>query len=178
MTKNIFLIICLSFIITNLGFGQIYSVPSEDNPIINITVPTDLWEFSRSRTMVNISPIESGEDDRLLVMLWASDNPGLENALDIITSDALAIAGSFLKNLSLEDESYKFTINNTSFIAIDGYGYYKNDDNSEDMMTTTIMLFLPDKNNIMALVYFATTEANEKWNKDLKDVINSITPVN
>ena len=175
--KNIFLVICIIIIISNLCFGQTHKIPNEDNAIINLTVPEDLWKFSGNSRMTNISPIEEGEENRLMVMIWASDNPEIDNALDVITTDALAIAGNFLKDLTLEDDSYRFTINNMSFIALDGQGYYINDDGSKDLMTTTIMLFLPDKTNIMALVYFASISADEKWKRSLNNIINSITSV-
>jgi hypothetical protein len=75
------------------------------------------------------------------------------------------------------DETTNFDRNGVSFIALDGYGYYLNSDNTSDLMSTSLILFMPDNNNKFALIFFGTVEALEKYEQDLLQSIYSIKAI-
>lgn len=175
--KKILFLSAAIFLISSLGMAQnTFNIPNSGKPIVNIVVPTASWTVTNKDSLFSIIPIDEGETARLITMIWASNNPYSETAIDDISKEAFDLVESLLVELSWDEEVTDFDSNGISFVANDGYGYYENEDGTKDKMSTTIMLLMPDEVNILALVYFGTPEAYDKWSESLLEIILSITP--
>jgi hypothetical protein len=173
----LFSIVFLTFISVNHA-QEIFGIPSSGSSIVNITVPTDKWEVTNDEGLFSLVPKDSGEEARLIVMIWASTDPTAETAIDDLSKEAFDVVGSLLEDIVWGEEVSDFESNGITFVANDGYGNFKNEDGSKDQMSTSVMLFMPDETNILTLVFFGTAEAYDKWEASLLEVILSITPAN
>ncbi len=175
--KKILLLSAALFLLSSLSIAQrTFNIPETGSPIVKVIVPTATWTVTNKEGLFSIVPIDEGETSRLVTMIWASDNPSSETAIDEISTDAFDVVESLLVDIVWEEEISEFESNGVSFVANDGYGYYENEDGTKDKMSTTIMLLMPDEVNVLALVYFGTPEAYDKWSESLLEIILSITP--
>lgn len=176
MKKTLFL--SAAFLLMSLlGIAQsTFKISSNGKPIVEIVVPTASWSVTTTDSLFSIIPIDEGQTSRLITMIWASKNPQSETAIDDIANEAFDVVEALLEDITWNEELSEFDNNGISFIAQDGQGYYANEDGSKDEMTTTVMLLMPDDVNVIALVYFGTPEAYDKWSKSLLEIILSIIP--
>ena len=172
------LLICILFI-SSISFSQTkkYSIPENEPAIISIDIDTSLFELNYSEKFVNITPIMDNNEDRLVCMLWKSSDPDNEKALEKLSLEAFSLIEKTLVNLHWGDETTNFDRNGVSFIALDGYGYYLNSDNTSDLMSTSLILFMPDNNNKFAMIFFGTVESLEKYEQELLKSIYSIKSI-
>lgn len=176
--KKLLLLSAVIVMISSMSVAQkIFKIPESGEAIVNINVPTSKWSVTNKDGMFSLIPKDDGETSRLVTMIWASDNPSSETAIDDIAEDAFAVVESLLVDITWNEDLSEFENNGISYVANDGYGYYVNDDGSKDQMSTTIMLLMPDDKNVLALVFFGTSEAYDKWQESLLEVILSMTPV-
>jgi hypothetical protein len=177
--KKLLLISALFMLVSSVGFAQkVFGIPEAGKSIVNITVPTEDWTVTNENGLFSIVPKDEGESSRLITMIWASTDPTSETAIDDLVNDAFDVVGALLEDIVWAEETSDFESNGISFIANDGYGYYKNEDGSKDQMSTTVMIFMPDDTNVMTLVFFGTSEAYDKWESSLLEIILSMTPAN
>lgn len=177
--KKLLLISALFMLISSVGFAQkVFGIPTSGKSIVNISVPTSDWTVSTEDGLFSIVPKDEGESSRLITMIWASSDPTSETAIDDLVNESFDVVESLLEDIVWAEDLSEFENNGISFIANDGYGYYKNEDGSKDQMSTTVMIFMPDDVNVMTLVFFGTSEAYDKWESSLLDIILSMTPVN
>lgn len=175
--KKLILILSIFLFAAALGFSQmVYKIPNSGKTQVEISVPPDKWTVTNKDALFSMVPIDSGESARLITMMWASTDPTAEDAVDVIVNEAFEVIESLLADITWTDEATDFENNGISFVATDGYGYFLNEDGSRDRMSTTIMLLMPDDNNVLTFVFLATSAAYDKWEESLLEIILSITP--
>ncbi len=175
--KKLPLILGIFLFAAALGFSQeTYKIPDNGPAQVEISVPTDKWTVTNKDGLFSMVPNDSGESARLITMMWASADPRVEDAIDLLTEEAFATIESLLEDITWAEDVSDFESNGISFVANDGYGYFVNEDGSRDKMSTTIMLMMPDDTNILTLVFFSTSAAYDKWEKELLEVVLSIKP--
>jgi len=157
---------------------KVYHIPSKVNSLVDITVPTDQWSVTNEDGLFSIVPNDTGESARLITMIWASEDPTAETAIDDLANEAFDVVESLLEDIEWAEDVTDFENNGITFVANDGYGYYVNEDGSRDQMSTTIMLLMPDDTNILTLVFFGTNDAYDKWEESLLEVILSMKSSN
>jgi hypothetical protein len=173
------LIIFSLFLLAFAGMSiaqKTYRIPDSGTAIVKIDVPTDKWKVTNEDGLFSLIPNDSGESSRLITMIWASTNPTSETAIDDLVNDAFDVVESLLVDITWAEETTDFESNGISFVANDGWGYYVNEDGTKDQMSTTVMLFMPDDTNLLTLVFFGTSEAYDKWEESLLEVILSMRP--
>ncbi|MBP7077619.1 MAG: hypothetical protein KBB11_11275 [Bacteroidales bacterium] len=111
-------------------------------------------------------------------MMWASDDPTSETAIDDIAGQASTVVSSLLTDLTWAEEVTDFENNGVTFVGTDGVGYYSSDDGSSTKMVTSIMLLMPDSTNVLALVFFSTESTYDKYEDSFLNMILSIEPAN
>lgn len=176
MKKILLLFSVFAFFLVSTTAQNVYSIPENSKSQVEITVPSDKWEVTNKDGVFSMVPIDSGESSRLFTMIWSSSNPTAEDALDVLADEAFTVIESFLVDITWAEEVSDFENNGIVFVASDGYGYYINEDGSRDQMSTTIMLLMPDDVNILTLIFMSTSEAYDKWEESLLDVILSMEP--
>lgn len=175
--KNSILLTILVFTAVVIVKSQtVFHIPDNGVSIVDITVPKDEWNVTNEDGLFSIVPNDTGETARLVTMIWASEDPTSESALDDIAIEAFDAVESVLKDITWEEDVTDFENNGITYVANDGYGYYVNEDGSRDYMSTTIMLLMPDETNVLALVFFCTADAYDKWEESLLNVILSMKP--
>lgn len=170
------LILSMSFAQKSLSLGDLVYFPDTKNPVIKMQVPSAKWNVTNENNLLSIIPKDSGETSRLITMLWASENPYNDDAMTKIVNDAFDIVETLLTDITWQEDMNTFEHNGISYTALDGVGYYQNDDGSKDKMSTSIMILIPDEVNVLALVFFGTNEAYTKWEEQLLNVFLSIEP--
>lgn len=175
--KKLVLITLVLVTATLAGVAQkTHMIPSRSDAMVEISVPADKWEVTNEDGLFSIVPNDSGETGRLITMIWASEDPTSETAIDDLATEAFDVVESLLEDIEWAEDITDFENNGITFVANDGYGYYVNEDGSRDQMSTTIMLLMPDDTNILTLVFFGTNDAYDKWEEDLLEVILSMKP--
>lgn len=175
--KKLLMISLFIVVLSGIALAQTtYRIPETGTPIVKVDVPTDKWTVTNKDGLFSVVPKDSGESSRLVTMIWASANPNSETATDDLVNEAFDVVESLLVDITWAEEMSDFESNGISFIANDGWGYYKNEDGSKDQMSTTVMIFFPDDKNLMTLVFFGTVEAYDKWEKSLLEIVLSIKP--
>jgi hypothetical protein len=176
--KKLLLISTLFILITSAAVAQkTFGIP-QSGSIVNISVPTDKWTVTNEEGLFSIVPKDEGESARLITMIWASSDPSSETAIDDLVNESFDVVEALLTDITWAEELSEFESNGISFIANDGYGYCVNEDGSKDQMSTTVMILMPDDTNVMTLVFFGTSEAYDKWEESLLEIILSMTPAN
>ncbi len=173
--KKILLIIVAALMITNLSFAQKKQYFPIGDAIVTVEVPSG-WSADNEDNLFSVSPDGDSESDRLIVMMWAAENPTAEEAMDELTDEAFDLVETLLVDIEWGEETTEFESNGIDYAAIDGFGYYVNEDESKDYMSTSIFLFMPDDTNIMTLVFFSTGDAYDLHEDALLDLILSIAP--
>ncbi|MBN2779036.1 MAG: hypothetical protein JXR36_15470 [Bacteroidales bacterium] len=154
----------------------VYSIPDNGKAQVKITVPADKWQVTNEDGLFSMVPNDTGESARLITMMWASSDPTAEDAIDVIADEAFAVIESLLEDITWAEDVTDFESNGITFVANDGYGYYVNEDGTRDQMSTTVMLLMPDDVNVLTLVFMSTSDAYDKWEESLLDVILSMKP--
>jgi hypothetical protein len=173
--KKILLIIVATLMITNLSFAQQKEYFPAGNAIVTIEVPSG-WSADNEGNLLSVSPDGDSELDRLIVMMWAAENPSAEGAMDSLTAEAFDLVETILVDIEWGEETTEFESNGIDFAGIDGFGYYVKENKSKDYMSTSIFLFMPDDTNLMTLVFFSTSDALDAHEDALLDLILSIVP--
>ncbi|HQL69924.1 MAG: hypothetical protein KA793_04515 [Bacteroidales bacterium] len=108
-------------------------------------------------------------------MIWASEDPSSETAVDDIAEQASTVVSTLLSDITWAEEVTDFENNGITFVGTDGVGYYVADDGSSTKMVTSIMLLIPsDQNNIIALVFFSTEDTYDVYEQSFLDMVLSI----
>lgn len=178
MKKIILSIFAICLISTSIFAQKVYKFPSASNAIVKITVDTDLWTVDNSDGILTISPSSSAHSNNFVCMMWASDDPTSETAIDDIAGQASTVVSSLLTDLTWAEEVTDFENNGVTFVGTDGVGYYSSDDGSSTKMVTSIMLLMPDSTNVLALVFFSTESTYDKYEDSFLNMILSIEPAN
>jgi hypothetical protein len=173
--KKILLIIVAVLMITNLSFAQKKESFPTGDAIITIEVPSG-WDADNEENLLSVSPVGDSESDRLIVMVWASENPYADDAMDVITDEAFDLVETLLVDIEWGEETTEFESNGIEYAAIDGFGYYVNEDESRDYMSASIFLFMPDDTNLLTMVFFSTQDAYSFHEDALLEMILSIAP--
>ena len=172
--KRVFLLTILGFFAFTATFGQkVFSICGD---IVDITVNTSNWTVENDPDLFTIKPQGIDEESRLIVMIWQSFDPLAEDAVDAIANEAFDLVEDILADVVWADDIAEFDNNDVYFAALDGAGYYVNDDGSKDRMTTSVMILAPDDVNLLALVFLGTSPAYKKWESELLEIILSIKP--
>lgn len=174
MKKTILVLFIVSLIPVINYAQQVYSFPSSSNKIMDISVDTKTWTVNNSEGIFTISPLSSLYDKSLVCMMWASLNPTSENAIEEIATQAFSIIESKLTNVTWIEETSQFENNGISFVASDGTGYLTDGETSTKMVTSVMLLIMPDNINLIALVFTSTEDAYDIYEKKILDVILSI----
>jgi hypothetical protein len=175
MKKSLFILTVCLFSVSILYSQKYFVLPNEGQPAFKVFIPEGLWDVSDADEILSLSPLTQNDNDRLFMMLWASEDPEAEDAVDVITLDAFTIVESLLTDIVWGEEIEEFEINGIDFAAIDGYGYYDAGDGNSELMTTTIMIFIPTMYDVGALVFFGTPDSYDKWEENLLEIIKNIS---
>ena len=176
--KKMLIPVLLGLFVSSIAISQsVIKFPATGNPIIEMTVPTSQWSVQNENSLLSITPKDSGESSRLITMIWGSKTPTAETAVDDLVNEAFDVIEALLTDIVWAEDMSDFESNGMSFVALDGYGYYVNDNGTKDRMSTSVMIFFPDESNILTLVFFGTDVAYDKWETSLLEIILSIKPV-
>lgn len=173
--QSYLLLIGICLFISSFSFAQQTIFLHNDNPIIKITIPAN-WEFTDEEALFSTNPKGSSEADRMIVMVWASDNPSADDAFTIMAEDAYDLVETLISEVIWDEEVSEFENNEIYYAAIDGSGYFLNEDGTKTAMLASIFLFMPDETNIMCLVYMGSSESYDTYDEALLDMILSISP--
>ncbi len=176
MKKILLILTACLFSVSILYSQKYYVLPNEGQPAFKVFVPEGIWDADVSDEILSLSPLTYEDNDRLFMLIWASDNPDADNAIDLITMDAFSIVESFLHNIEWGEEVGEFEINGIDFAAIDGFGYYDEGDGIMDIMVASVMIFTPNIFDLGALVFIGTPESYDKWEENLLEIIMGISP--
>jgi hypothetical protein len=172
------ILLSVTFLFTaSLVFAQtkIYNYPVA-KPIVSMEVPTSTWSVSIEDDLVTFQPNDDTDTGRLIAMIWKSDNPYSEDAVDVIIDEAFELVEEILVDLEWKEESSEFEINGIEFAGIDGWGNYVNNDGSKDEMMVSVSIFLPDNDNICVFVFFGLNEAYDKHGEEFLEIMMSLKP--
>jgi hypothetical protein len=169
------LLLAICLFISNLTLAQQTIHIHNDNPIIKITVP-DQWEYTDEDYLFSTNPSGSSEADQMIVMIWASEDPLAEDAYSVIADDAYSLVETLMSEVTWDEDVSEFENNGIYFAAIDGSGYFLNEDGTKTAMLASIFLFMPDETNVMCLVYMGSAESYDIYDEELLDMILSISP--
>lgn len=176
--KKIIIFIILSIVVKiNLQAQTNYRLPVNAKPCISITIPENNWSVQNDKEFTMISPKGDGESSRLAVFIWGSTDPTNDNAIDDLTEESFDLISRILVDVEWDEEINEFEQNGISFVAIDGSGYFVNEDKSKDAMGCSVFLIMPDDLNIITLVCFGTYESHNKWGDELTQIILSMKPL-
>jgi hypothetical protein len=167
----IFILICSS--VSLLAQNKKHSFPNAGNPIVTISIPIH-WTVKNEEGFLSFAPSDQTDKGRMIAMMWKSENPAAEDAISVIIEEAYSIVESLMTDLVWEEEVMEFVINDIDFVAVDGYGLYANEDGTKDEMITSILVFFPDSENILALVFMGLNEAYLANKDEFVAIIQSI----
>lgn len=174
MKKTIFSILFLLTIIA-AGFAQkTYRFPVE-NSLIKVPVNTDKWAVENSDGIMTISP----KDDlsgNFFCMIWTSEEPSSETAVDDLAAEATNLASTLLSDLTWAEDVSNFENNEITFVGMDGSGYHVAEDGSETPFMASVMLLIPDGVSCVALVFFSESELYSTYEDDFLELILGIIP--
>jgi len=175
--KNILLLSIVCLITTNVVFAQTkaYNYPIT-KPIITMEVPTKTWTLSIENDLLSIEPIDNTNTGRLIAMIWKSDNPAADDAVDVLIDDAFSVVEDILVDLVWKEETSDFEINGVEFVGIDGWGNYVNKDGTKDEMMVSVSIFFPDSDNICVFLFLGHNEAYDKHGEVLLQIMMSLKP--
>jgi len=127
--KKLFLITLVIVASTLISIAQkVYNIPDKGDALVEITIPTDKWEVTNDDGLFSIVPNDTGETARLITMIWASEDPTSETAIDDLANEAFDVVESLLVDIEWAEDITDFENNGITFVANDGYGYYVNED--------------------------------------------------
>jgi len=172
--KKLLLLSMAIFIMSAVSAQNTFYYPSKGTPIIKLKIPTDVWTVTNDETSLSFAPIDQSESGRMISMIWKSTNPGAEDAVTALVEESFDLVESLLSDVTWDEETSELEINGISFVAIDGWGNYVNEDDSKDVMMATIMIFFPDEDNMLTFVYIGLETAYSKYKVQFIDIIQSI----
>jgi len=175
MKKTLLVLILVSMIPVFNYAQKVFNFPSSSNKIIDITIDTKTWSVDNTEGIMTISPLSSAHSNNFVCMIWASEDPSSETAVDDIAEQASTVVSTLLSDITWAEEVTDFENNGITFVGTDGVGYYVADDGSSTKMVTSIMLLIPsDQNNIIALVFFSTEDTYDVYEQSFLDMVLSI----
>jgi len=152
----VFMLFCFSVSLN--AQNKKHNYPNAGKPIISISIPID-WTVKNEDGYLSFAPSLQTDKGRMIAMMWKSDDPESNDALSLIIEEAYGVVESLMTEVVWEEDVVEFVINNIDFVALDGYGQFKNEDGTTDEMITSIMVFFPDSKNILAIVFVGLNEA-------------------
>ncbi len=174
--KKLLLLGMALFIVSAVSAQKTYYYPDTGTPIIKMKIPTSTWSVSNDESSLSFSPADDTENGRMIAMVWKSEDPGAEEAVTNLVNESFELVETLLTDLTWDEETSEFDINGISFVAIDGWGNYTNEDGSKEEMMATVMIFFPDDVNMLTLVYIGLEAAYTKHKEDFLGIIQSIEP--
>lgn len=174
MKKNM-LILLLFCVIPAISFAQKeYQFPGQADPIFSITIDNN-WTVENSDGVFTISPSNSLYSDSFVCLMWASDNPGSETAIEDIAEAASMVISSVLEDITWAEDVTDFTNNEITFVGTDGSGYYVSSEGSRTKMVTSVLLLIPPSyDEVVAFIFFATEEAYDQYEESFLNMVLSI----
>ncbi len=169
------LLLAICLFISSFTLAQKTIQIHHDNPIIKINVPAG-WEYTDEEGLFSTNPTGSSEADRMIVMLWASDNPSADEVYTVMAEDAYDLVETIISEVIWDEKVSEFENNGIYFAAIHGSGNYLNEDGTKTAMLASIFLFTPDETNVMCLVYMGSSTSYDSYSDALLEMILSITP--
>ncbi|HPG73525.1 MAG TPA: hypothetical protein PLM49_04480 [Bacteroidales bacterium] len=174
MKKSIIILVLISMI-PALSFAQkVYQFPGQSDPIFSITIDNN-WTVESADGVFTISPSSSMYSDSFVCLMWASDNPNSETAIDDIAEAASMVISTVLEDVTWAEDITDFTNNEITFVGTDGSGYYVSSEGSRTKMVTSILLLIPPTyDDVVAFIFFATEDAYDQYEDSFLNMVLSI----
>ena len=110
--KKLLLITLVFVTATLIGTAQkVFHIPENGGSIVDIKVPTDKWSVTNEDDLFSMVPIDEGESARLVTMIWASEDPTLETAIDDLATEAFDVVESLLEDITWAEDVTDFESN-------------------------------------------------------------------
>ena len=164
MQKRVPTIITILWLLASLCVAKVYIYPSSEAPIFSISFP-DSWNVETKGEILHANP----PDGSIYLGLWA-----LEDAANI--EDALASLDTVIAEQVTEvtwGEPEEVEINEIPAITVAGVG----DVEGGQEVTVEVAVFSPNGEQEFILLYFGVPEAEEIYDADLSDILQSIVAV-
>jgi hypothetical protein len=153
---------CLS---VSISLAKEFLYPSAENPVFSVTF-SDNWKVDYEGQVLQSSP----PDCSIYLGIWALEKvQNFETALK-------AVDGAIAKLVSDVQwkEPEEILINEITFLTIAGIGKAE----GEQVVSLKVAVFSPDGEKEYILLYFGVPDAEQKYEQDLTDIIESISGVN
>ncbi len=173
--KNFFLFFLALFILTTVNAQTKHRYPDTGQTIITIEIPSN-WKATNETNYFSFAPSDESDYGRMISMIWKSENPAEETAVTDLIEESFDLVETLLTDIQWDEETSEFEINGIDFVAIDGWGFYSNEDGSKEEMMSTVMIFFPDDDNIITFVYMGLEKAYVKYKDQFLGIIQSIKP--
>ncbi len=174
--KKFYMLILVFFVVTAVtAQTKTYYYPGSGTPIISVKVPTT-WVASNEATYLSVQPDDNTDYGRMIAMIWESGDPSADDAITKLVEEGFDLVETMLTDIKWDEETSDFEFNGIDFVAIDGWGKYSNKDGSKEEMMATVMIFFPDDDNLMTLVYIGLEKAYTKHKEEFLGIIQSISP--
>lgn len=154
-----------------------FNLPSEENPIMSITVPLDEWEADLDDNLFFFKPRLEGDLNRLFISIWSPEDPSSDDAFDKTIDESFQFVELILTEVYWAEDLAEFDINGIAIYAIDGAGYFQNDDGTSDEMSCSIMVLIINETYAMSLIFISTPESYNKWEEKVLEVLFSMQPL-
>ena len=159
---SIFLTLLLFVVAASDSSGRTVAYPKEQ-PALSITFP-DTWQVERGELLLYAAPA----DESIVLELWAlEDVDDAETAwesIDDIVADLVADPKW--------GKPQKTTINGIPFLTVDG----KAKDEEDKPIAVSVALFSPEEGTVFILIHFGSIDAERKYERELRGIVNSIKP--
>ncbi len=165
----------LLFIFVLVGYvssQKMINFPSS-RPLIQIPVDTNKWTSEDSDGVITLTP-KHETSGNYFCMIWTTDNPSSETAIDDLATQATGLVNSLLEDVTWSEDVTDFENNGMSFVGMDGKGYYASDDGTHTKFSASVILLLPDGVSCIAIVFFGASNLYDKYENDLVDLMLGI----
>lgn len=173
--KKFYIFALIFFVVTAATAQTKYYYPGSGTRIISLNVPSN-WVASNEATYLSVQPDDDTDYGRMIAMIWESEDPAAEDAISVLVEEGFDLVETMLTDLTWDEETSEFEFNGIDFVAIDGWGNYSNKDGTKEEMMATVMIFFPDEENLMTLVYIGLEKAYTRHKDEFLSIIQSISP--
>ncbi len=176
MKKLLFSVMAMFLLSAVFAQTKTYNFPYSGKTVFTIKIPVKTWSVTNEESYFSFAPVEETDYGRMIGMIWMSEDPNAEDAVTLLVEESFDLVETLLTDIEWDEETSEFEINGIDFVAIDGWGYYTNEDGSKDEMMTSIMIFFPDDDNLVTFVYVGLEMAYTKYKDEFLGIIQSIAP--
>ena len=164
MFKKCFILLFACCFTIGLLYAEEYRYPSAEEPVFSITFP-DNWIVDAEGNLLHAGP----PDRSIYLGLWALEEAESIKAAVESLDEAIT---DLVTEVQWEDPE-EMSINEIPFLTIAGVGQAE----GEQEVTVEVAIFSPDGEQLFLLLYFGVPEAEEKYDADLMDIVQSICGV-